>query len=255
MYQFRSFIRLFITLSLLSLIVSASAQISAVIEVKTNVTYVEVLVGAPEQQMAVIKNIQPSLETLTAQPGFISSVLHQSVDSDYVVAYTQFEDSTTLQTALDNPDYQEQTLVYLDLVTSRTTGKYQTASLDSPDNLTQLELKTEHDYTVIIDLIRANPEEYEALSAQTIGHAKGFIPMPGFQAAAVLPVLEGEEKTTLVTYAHWANAQDFLGTISKMTGHSLTTMKELNETLAGLGAKTEYQQYQVVSVLLPKVQD
>ncbi|MGL4608918.1 MAG: antibiotic biosynthesis monooxygenase [Trueperaceae bacterium] len=255
MNRFRLSLLLSATLVLLSFGENGFAQTSALIEVNGDISYVEVLVAAPEQQAAVVENIQPSLETLSTQPGFVSSVLHQSTDSDYVVAYTQFEDSTTLQTALDNPAYQEQTLAYQDLITSRTTGKYQVASLDSPANLTQLELKTEHDYTVIIDLIHANPEEYETLSAQTIAHAKGFVAMPGFQAAAVLPVLGGEEKTTLVTYAHWASVEDFLGTISKMTGHTLTTMKELNETLAGLGAKTEYQQYQVVLVLLPKAQE
>jgi quinol monooxygenase YgiN len=233
----------------LGLAQNAPAQ-NPTIEVGKNVVYLEFLVAQLEKQQEVIALVQPSLETLSQQAGFVSSILHRSTDSDYVVAFTQFEDAETLQAALENETYQNQVTAYEGLTASRELGSYQVASLDSPDNLAALEAKTNHDYVVVIDRIAVTPEQYEATLAQTIGHAKGFVRMEGFQAAAVFSLLEDQEKTQISTYANWASIEAFLSTISKMTGQTLTTMDDLNKTLATLGAKTEYQAYEVVSVLV-----
>jgi quinol monooxygenase YgiN len=223
------------------------------VEAGKNLVYLEFLVAQPEKQQEVIDLVQPSLETLSQQEGFVSSILHRSLGSDYVVAFTQFENAETLQAALESETYQTQVTTYEELSESREVGKYQVATLDSPNNLTALEVKTNHDYAVVIDRISLTPETYESMLAQTTGHAKGFVMMEGFQAAAVFSLLEGEEKTQLATYATWRSVEDFLGTVSKMSGQTLETMDDLNATLAKIGggqAKTEYQAYEVVSVIV-----
>jgi quinol monooxygenase YgiN len=222
---------------------------NATLEVGKNTVYLEFLVAQQGKQQELVDLVQPSLETFSQQEGFVSSILHRSTDSEYVVSLTQFEDAETLQAALDNKTYQEQATAYEVLSESRNVGKYQIASLDSPDSLTALEVKTEHDYVVVIDRIAVAPEQYEPTLAQTIGHAKGFVMMEGFRVATVFSLLENEEKNQISTYANWVSVEAFLGTISKMTGQTLTTMEDLNTTLATLGAKTEYQAYEVVSVM------
>jgi Antibiotic biosynthesis monooxygenase len=225
---------------------------TGIIDQSNQTVYVEFLVAQPGRQQPLVNAVRSSLRNLSNQPNFVWSALHRSIDSDYVVAYTQFQNREALESALSSKSYQARVNAYTRLTISKNVGQYQVASINMVEGPSQLEVKTGHPYAVIIDRVSVPAEQYEAVLARTIGNGAGFKAAPGFQAAAVLPVLEGQSKTQIATYAHWKSVSDFLGTVSQMIGRPLTTMDELNKALAefgGNGVTTEYHAYEVVTVL------
>jgi hypothetical protein len=225
---------------------------TGVIDQSNQTVYIEFLIAQPGRQRILVNAVQSSLKILTRQPGFVWSALHRSIDSDYVVAYTQFQNRETLNQALDSKGYQARVNGYSRFSSSRNIGQYQVASIDTVQGPNQLEVKTQHPYVVIIDRVSVPSEQYDALLARTIGNGGAFKAAPGFQAAAVLSVLPGENRTQIATYAHWNSVKDFFDTVGKSIGRTLNTMDELNKALAEFGGGsviTEYQAYEVVTVL------
>ena len=63
-------------------------------------TMVNVLTPAPGKQSETIQLLQAGMDkTMRHQPGFISAVIHRSLNSDHVVVYAQWKDQASVDAA------------------------------------------------------------------------------------------------------------------------------------------------------------
>lgn len=65
-------------------------------------TMVNVLTPEAGKQDETIRLLQAGMtDEMSAQPGFISSTIHRSLDSDHVVVYAQWENQASVNAAVD----------------------------------------------------------------------------------------------------------------------------------------------------------
>jgi len=81
---------------------SASPVGSATIDAESGVlTMVNVITPQPGKQEETIAALQSGMdEEMSAQPGFISSTIHRSLDSEHVVVYAQWADQASVAKAV-----------------------------------------------------------------------------------------------------------------------------------------------------------
>jgi quinol monooxygenase YgiN len=65
-----------------------------------NSTVINILLPKPEDRDRVVELLQKGMkETIEHQPGFISAIIHQSLDSNHVLVYAQWKNAESLQQA------------------------------------------------------------------------------------------------------------------------------------------------------------
>ncbi len=65
-------------------------------------TMVNVLTPEPGKQAETIRLLQAGMnDEMSAQPGFISSTIHRSLNSDHVVVYAQWADEASVEAAVN----------------------------------------------------------------------------------------------------------------------------------------------------------
>lgn len=84
---------------------SATPQEPQKVELKTNnslLTVINLMKPDSANQEATLNFLQAGLEqTMSKQPGFVSSSLHKSLDNNYIINYAQWETGEDLQAASD----------------------------------------------------------------------------------------------------------------------------------------------------------
>ncbi|MES0861966.1 antibiotic biosynthesis monooxygenase family protein [Ruegeria sp. SCPT10] len=82
---------------------SADQRQTASIAANENIlTMVNVLTPEPGKQDAAIRLLQAGMsDEMSAQPGFISSTIHRSLNSEHVVVYAQWRDQASVNAAVE----------------------------------------------------------------------------------------------------------------------------------------------------------
>lgn len=161
-------------------------------------TVIIIFTVKPEQQQALIETIEEFLETVKAQPGFISANLHKSTDGVKVANYAQWSSMEAFQAFRNNEAVQAKAakLFEFDIPDSHV---YEIVASESKVGTPKIKTG---EYVVHFAEFTMQPENQPQMVKLALEHLTPAMEQPGLISATFHRSLDG---TRVINYGQWEN--------------------------------------------------